>query len=196
MISYNNAVKTKSFATWRMALLLTGATCVCARLSASLPFTPVPITMQVFAVLLSGLLLGGRFGALAQAQYLLLGLAGAPVFALGRSGPGVLFGLTGGYLLSYPLAALAVGWIAGRNKGERDTGGGLARQALACAVGLAIIYSCGCGWLALLSRPMLSAASAALLGAGWFFLWDLCKAALAILTTRCLRRPHFTRNEY
>ena len=187
MISYDAAAKPSAFGLWRMALLVTGVTCLSAQLSTLLPFTPVPITMQVFAVLLSGLLLGGRFGAIAQTQYLLLGLAGLPVFALGRSGPGVLFGITGGYLLSYPLAALAVGWIAERNKADQNTGGWLTRHALACAVGIAIIYGSGCIWLALLSRPMLSAGSAALLGAGWFLLWDAAKAALAITTARLLK---------
>ena len=80
-------VKTDSFVTrWMQATLITGLTCVCARLSVPLPFTPVPVTMQVFAVLLSGLLLGRRWGTVAQLQYLLLGVMGLPVFALGRSG--------------------------------------------------------------------------------------------------------------
>ena len=187
MISSDAAVR-PTFATWRMALLLTGVTCLSARLSAMLPMTPVPITMQVFAVLLSGLLLGARCGALAQAQYLLLGAAGLPVFALGRGGAGVLFGVTGGYLLSYPLAALATGWIAERSRTRQNSGGWLTRQALACAVGLAIIYGVGCVWLALLSRPTLSAGAALTLGAGWFVMWDIFKAALAMGAARLLQQ--------
>ncbi len=188
MISTDNAVKPSAFATWGAALLLTGVTCLSARISAPLPMTPVPITMQVFAVLLSGLLLGGRFGALAQGQSLLLGLMGLPVFALGRSGPSALFGITGGYLMSYPLAALATGWIAERNRAQTNSGAWLLRQTLACAVGLAIIYCCGCVWLALLSRPMLSAGMAALLGAGWFLMWDAVKAGLAIAVALAIRK--------
>ena len=113
---------------WGMALALTASTALCAQVSAPLPFTPVPITMQVFAVLLSGLLLGGRLGFLAQAQYLAAGAVGLPVFALGHAGTGVLFGPTGGYLWSYPLAAFAVGWLAERNRAQLGSGAWLLRH--------------------------------------------------------------------
>ena len=73
------------------------------------PFSPVPFTLQVPAVVLSGLLLGPRYGALAQAIYLLVGAVGVPVFAEFKGGLGVLLGPTGGYLLSYPIAAAVAG---------------------------------------------------------------------------------------
>lgn len=76
-----------------------------------LPITPVPFTLQVFFVLLSGAILGARLGAFAQMIYLLFGLVGLPVFAGGESGPGVLVGPTGGYLFGFVVAAYVTGKI-------------------------------------------------------------------------------------
>ena len=76
-----------------------------------LPFTPVPITLQTLMVLLSGAMLGSYYGALAMIIYLILGAIGLPVFAGGSSGVGGLFGPSGGYLFSYPVAAFAIGYM-------------------------------------------------------------------------------------
>ena len=76
-----------------------------------LPITPVPLTLQVFFVLLSGAVLGGDLAALAQVIYLLLGLVGLPVFAGGESDPGVLVGPRGGYLFGFVAAAYVTGKI-------------------------------------------------------------------------------------
>jgi biotin transport system substrate-specific component len=164
---------------WALATLMTGVTVLSARFSEYIPPTPVPITLQVFAVLLTGLLLGRRWSAVAQVQYLLLGAVGAPVFAKGGLGLPTLFGLTGGYLLSYPIAATIVGWIAGRAGDERAT---LPRQALACAVGLVVIYGMGCAWYAAYAHASLL--SVVLPGALIFLGWDCVKAAAAIVVAR------------
>jgi len=76
-----------------------------------LPFTPVPITLQTLMVLLSGAMLGPYYGALSMIVYLLLGAIGLPVFAGGSSGIPSLLGPTGGYLLSYPVAAFVIGYM-------------------------------------------------------------------------------------
>src|SRR5215204_6140633 len=91
------------------AALMAAVTAVAAQIAIPLPFSPVPFTLQVLGVILSGLLLGPRYGALAQAIYLLIGAVGVPVFAQFRGGLGVLLGPTGGYLLSYPIAAAVAG---------------------------------------------------------------------------------------
>ena len=180
-------VKTDSIAArWMLATLMTGVTCVCAQISAPLPFTPVPITLQVFAVFLSGLLLGRRWGTISLLQYLLLGALGLPVFALGRGGIGVLFGLTGGYLLSYPVAAGMVGWYSGR----RPT---LIGALIACALGLGILYGVGCLWLGVMSQPVLSVRATLLAGAGWFLAWDAAKAAVAVAVA-CGLKSRFRNN--
>ena len=114
-----------------------------ARISIPLPFTPVPITGQTFGVLLTGAVLGSRRGAAAMLVYLAEGIAGLPVFAFGLSGWVIISGPTGGYLLSYPLAAFAVGFLA-----ERGWDGTFIRSALAMLVGNVIIYLVGVPWLA------------------------------------------------
>jgi biotin transport system substrate-specific component len=89
---------------------------VCAHLSVPLWFTPVPITLQPFAVLLLGLLLGPRLAAATMVAYLVEGASGLPVFTpSGPGGPLQLFGFTGGYLLSYPIVAplISVLWRRG-----------------------------------------------------------------------------------
>jgi biotin transport system substrate-specific component len=85
----------------------------------TVPFKPVPFTMQTFMVLLAGAFLGARNGALSQILYLMMGVIGLPVFAQtpdGLIGIARLFGPTGGYLLSFPLAAFIVGYLIERNK--------------------------------------------------------------------------------
>jgi biotin transport system substrate-specific component len=79
-----------------------------------IPLYPVPVTAQVFVVLLAGALLGPRLGPMSQLAYLAFGFAGAPVFAGGKAGVAVLLGPTGGYLIGFPLAAWAAGWLAVR----------------------------------------------------------------------------------
>lgn len=94
----------------------------------------IPMTLQTLAVPLAGLLLGPKRGALAVLVYLLLGAVGAPVFSGGGAGLGVLFGKTGGFLLSFPLMALLAGLWA-----ERGVWGISAGLAL----GTAVNFLCG-----------------------------------------------------
>lgn len=82
-----------------------------------LPFTPVPITLQTVFVILAGATLGTKRGALSQLVYLLYGLCGLPVFAGGASSLVQLLGPTGGYLLSFPVAAFVTGLLVSREKG-------------------------------------------------------------------------------
>src|SRR5438132_7878857 len=89
-----------------------------ARVTLPLPFTPVPLTMQNFGVLLVGLMLGRRRGFAALTLYLAEGLAGMPVFnPTGPGGLAQLLGPTGGYLFAYPYRAALAGWIMERGSG-------------------------------------------------------------------------------
>jgi len=81
-----------------------------------LPFTPVPITLQTFFVLLSGALLGARLGSLAQLSYLSLGILGLPIFTSAGSGLLYATGPTGGYLFGFLLAAFFAGKVLADNK--------------------------------------------------------------------------------
>ncbi len=94
-----------------LASLFAGLTAVGAALRIPLPY--VPITLQTAFVLLSGLLLGPRYGALSQMLYVLVGLLGAPIFAHG-GGPAYILQPTFGYLLSFPLTAYVVGRLVSR----------------------------------------------------------------------------------
>ncbi|MGD1044732.1 MAG: biotin transporter BioY [Bacteroidota bacterium] len=78
-----------------------------------IPNQPVPFTMQTFFVLLAGALMGKRSGAVSMSFYLILGAIGLPVFSGGAFGLAKILGPTGGYLLSFPIAAFVVGYLSG-----------------------------------------------------------------------------------
>ena len=90
-----------------------------AQVRIPLPFTPVPITGQTFAVLLVGAVLGSRRGAASLLLYLMQGLVGLPFFAGGTSGLAILLGPTGGYLVGFIVAAYLVGLLAARGLDRR-----------------------------------------------------------------------------
>ncbi len=141
-------------------VLLAALTAAAAQVSIPLPFTPVPFTLQPMVVLLGGAVLGARLGMSAQALYLLAGIAGLPVFAASAvlpQGALRLLGPTGGYLMSYPVAAFVAGWLAERGFDRR-----YATSVVAMACGLAVVFACGVTWLALFARPAGAGFSAAL----------------------------------
>lgn len=128
-------------------LLIVGGSFVvaaAAQIRIDLPFTPVPVTGQTFAVLLVGAALGARRGALSMVAYLIEGAAGLPVFSGGNCCIPVLAGPAGGYLLSYPLAAGLVGWLAEQGWDRKFT-----TTAVAMLAGNLVIYAGGLPWLAL-----------------------------------------------
>jgi biotin transport system substrate-specific component len=146
---------------------------VCSRIAVPLPWTPVPMTMQPFAVLLLGLVLGRTLGAATVVLYLLEGALGLPVFtAQGGVGLHHLFGPSGGYLMSYPAAAIVAGSLfrAGRQRS-------FARALGSAGAAAVLILTCGFCWLLAIthSRP----------GAAWamavypFLAGDLLKVLLA-----------------
>ena len=159
-------------------LFVTALTAAAAQISIPLPFTPVPFTLQPMVVLLGGAALGSRLGMSSQVLYLLLGVAGLPVFAASPMLPqgfGRLLGPTGGYLLSYPLAAFAAGWLAERSFDRRYL-----TSLLAMAVGLSVVFACGVAWLAWFAQPAPAGLSLALrTGLVPFLAADAMKVALA-----------------
>jgi biotin transport system substrate-specific component len=155
---------------------MAAVTAVAAQITIPTPL--VPFTLQVLAVILSGLLLGPRYGALAQAVYVLVGAVGAPVFSGFSGGLGVILGPTGGYLVSYPIAAAVAGLAA------PAVAGGERRRALfsgflwGCA-GLAVIYALGASWLGAITR--LPFGMVLVQGVFIFVPFDLIKVSLATL---------------
>ena len=160
----------------RSALLVVGfslLTALAAQVVVPLPFTPVPLTGQTFAVLLTGALLGPRLGALAMLAYLAEGAAGLPFFRGGAGGVGHLAGATAGYLFAFPAAAYVTGHLAERGWDRR-----FPSAAAAMALGSLVILASGWGWLAL----ALGGAEAFRLGVAPFLAGDVVKIALAAAT--------------
>jgi biotin transport system substrate-specific component len=117
---------------------------VCSHIAVPLGFTPVPLTLQPFAVLLLGLLLTPRLAAATLGAYLLEGVAGLPVFAPGVTfGAGIahLLGPTGGYLMAYPAAAALIAFLWRRSRR------GYSAALVSAAAGNAAILLCGLVWL-------------------------------------------------
>lgn len=162
-------------------LFVTLLTAIAAQVSLPLPFTPVPFTLQPLVVLVGGAALGSRLGFTSQFLYLVAGVAGLPVFAASPALPqglARLVGPTGGYLMSYPLAAFVTGLLA-----ERGFDRHYLRSVLSMAAGLTIVFAGGVWWLTL-STPGPAALSAALrAGLVPFIPADLLKifAAAAVL---------------
>ena len=158
----------------RSALVVVGfslLTALAAQVAVPLPFTPVPLTGQTFAVLLTGALLGPRLGALAMLAYLAEGAAGLPFFRAGAGGVGHLSGATAGYLFAFPAAAYVTGYLAERGWDRRYL-----PAAAAMALGSLVILAGGWAWLALMFR---TGGEAFRLGVAPFLLGDLVKIALA-----------------
>jgi biotin transport system substrate-specific component len=137
----------------RIALVLLGTlfVAISAHVFVPLWFTPVPVTLQTFAVLLLALLLSPRWSAITLCAYLAEGAAGLPVFTpTGAATLLHLFGPTGGYLLSYP----AVAWITGSlfRRFRRPNAPGFTAALGAAAIGDCVILLSGAAWLAVLTH--------------------------------------------
>ena len=137
-----NRTQTSTWARVLAVLILTVATAVSARISVLLPFSPVPLTLQVLVVILSGYLLGAWGGLIAQGLYLQAILLGAPITAAGIGGPAAFVAPTAGYLIAFPAAAFVAGWLSRR--GSRFAALWRLAGGLAAMV---IIYSGGAAWL-------------------------------------------------
>jgi biotin transport system substrate-specific component len=157
------------------ALLVLSAslvTALAAQAAIPLPWSPVPITGQSFAVLLSGAVLGARRAFLAQFLYLAQGAIGLPYFAGGAGGAAVLAGPTGGYLAAFPFAAALTGFLCARGWDRR-----FLTMIVAMLAGSVVIFAVGLAWL---SRfvPAEGLLQAGLLP---FIPGDLIKSTLAAL---------------
>ncbi len=147
-------------------------TALAAQVVVPLPWTPVPLTGQTFAVLLTGALLGSRMGALAMLAYLAEGAVGLPFFRGGAGGAQYLFfSPTAGYLFAFPVAAFVTGYLAERGWDRR-----LLTAAAAMALGSLVILVSGWMWLALFYRTASEAFAAGVLP---FLAGDAVKIALA-----------------
>lgn len=132
----------------------TALTAVGAWIAVPLPFSPVPIALASLFALLSGAILGKWLGALSQSVYVLMGLAGIPVFARFTAGPGIVAGPTGGYLAGYIAGAFVAGMLVEYLPVRRMA----VRFAVGLTAGTMVIYAVGVPWLALVTGMNLTAA--------------------------------------
>nr|WP_264185225.1 biotin transporter BioY [Roseicella aerolata] len=154
---------------------LLGSAILAASAQVSLPFWPVPATLQSLAVLLLGAIGGAPVGLAAVGLYLLEGALGLPVFAGGTGGPAVLAGPTAGYLLGFLPAA----WIAGQAAGR-----GLAAQAALLLAAHLVLFIPGVAWLA----GFTGLEKAWMAGFLLFVPGTLVKTGLALALLRALKR--------
>jgi biotin transport system substrate-specific component len=165
-----------------LSLLMAGITGVFAQIRIMLPWTPVPVTGQVLAVLLCGILLGEYYGGLSTALYLILGFLGLPWFASGLSGS--MIGPTAGYLIGFVPAALLIGYLFRRSNR-------ILVQLGAIAGGIAVIHTLGTVHFILFTG--IEPRKAMVMTVLPFIPFDLLKGLIAVsmgrvLTTGCARK--------
>lgn len=168
--SHTNELRKMVFASLFAALTAVGA-----YIQIPVPVSPVPVTLQVFFVLLAGSMLKSKWGSLSMIVYTLLGVAGLPVFSGGSSGLGVLLGPTGGYIFGFIIAAFLIGKFA--EKAESAEKSGLAVNILNMSIGILVIYSLGVFQLMMVAEMGLR--TAITFGALPFIPGEIVKTAIA-----------------
>ena len=145
----------------------------------------VPITFQTLAVMLTGLVLGPGRGFAAVGLYVLLGLAGLPIFSQGRSGLGILAGPSAGYIIAFPIAAGIVGWLATVVIRRTTKARALWFFLSAAVTSAAVVHSLGVAGIALNSKATLEQA---FLSDLVFYPGDIIKNILAAVVAVALHR--------
>lgn len=169
--AYNSNLRMMVFASLFAALTAVGA-----YIQVPIPISPVPVTLQVFFVLLAGSMLKSKWGSLSMLVYALLGISGLPVFAGGSSGIGVLLGPTGGYVIGFILAAYIIGKLSERLE-HVSRPGLIMLNAFNMSIGVLVIYACGASQLMLVANLGLGTALA--LGVVPFLPGEIIKTVVA-----------------
>ena len=173
----------ESVAPWvrNLVLVLTGVAVLTLSAKISVPFWPVPMTLQTFAIMFIAAAYGSRLGVATVLAYLAAGFAGVPVFAFAAAGPSYFIGTTAGFLLGFVFAVYIVGWAADRGWDRSSL-----KLAGAMIVGDAIVFALGFVWLAWFAELSsgangIGAASAWTRGVANYLLADALKIAIAAL---------------
>jgi biotin transport system substrate-specific component len=170
-----------------LALGMAAVTGLLAQVRIQLPWSPVPITGQTFAVLLAGVLLGGWWGGISLGIYAGLGIAGVPWFAGFNGGLAYLAGPTGGYVIGFILAALFLGYFTDKYVRSRSF---LSMLGLMLFASLILVYVPGVLqlglWLNLVKGQPATFGSLLMMGAVPFIAGDITKAVAAALITRVI----------
>ncbi|NLO89378.1 MAG: biotin transporter BioY [Clostridia bacterium] len=147
-----------------------------------IPLYPVPVTGQSMGPMLAGSILGSRTGALSLIVFDLLAAAGIPVLSGGRGGLGIILGPTGGYILSWPVAAYVIGKIVECRRNKN-----LLLYIIANIVGgIAVVYAVGVPWLAV--QQGLDIKTAFIEGALIFLPGDMVKVIVASIAAQAVSR--------
>ena len=164
----------------KLAAILAGSLFLTLSSYMEIPMIPVPVTMQTFAVALVGALYGWRLGGLTIVAWLTQGALGLPVLAGGAAGAAHFIGPTAGYLFAFPVAGMAVGWLAecGWN-GRRPW-----RAFAAMLIGNGLCLVLGAAWLA----ALIGLEPAIMTGLAPFLIGAVLKAGLGALTLRLMTR--------
>jgi len=154
--------------------------CVSSYISIPLPFSPVPLTLQTFAIMLAGLILLPLEAAASVGVFLLIGIIGVPVFSGGSAGIGVVLGPTGGYLVGFLVGAIVISLL----KGEKVS---FMRMLIATTVGgVVVVYAIGVPWLA--NATGMDLGKAFTVGAVPFLIGDAIKVFVAVSAATTLRK--------
>jgi len=143
------------------------------------PIGPVPIILSTLFVILSGLLLGSRWGLASMALYLLVGAIGLPVFVGGKGGFAHFMGPTGGYLFGYLVASWITGFISERSRGR------MILDIFAVIIGSLVLYALGVPWLKMVTQ--MSWKKALMVGVLPFLIGDAIKACVVVILARSVR---------
>lgn len=160
--------------------LMTAVICVLGPISFPLPISPVPVSLGIFGILLAVYLLGMKWGTVSCTAYLLIGLAGLPVFTGFSGGPGKLLGPTGGYLIGYIFLALIAGAFIGKWPAR------LPLHLLGMTLGVAVCHLFGALWLGYLMKC--SFLEALWLGSIPYIPAEMVKIAVALGLGSVIRR--------
>jgi biotin transport system substrate-specific component len=170
-------MKKKIFNTKNLVLIafFSAITAVIAPFTIPLPFSPVPLSLSLFAVFLSGAILDKYSAFISQTVYILLGAVGLPIFSGFRGGLGVIAGATGGYIVSYAFMAFIIALIL------EKTGRSYLTYVLAMLFSLIICYSLGVAWLTAVMK--IGFFKAFLVGAVPYIAFDTIKALMCAVVT-------------
>lgn len=177
-----NPKRKNSSAALNAALIavMTAITAICSYIT--IPVGPVPFTLQTFAVFCAAGMLGAKRGTLSVIVYLLLGLIGAPVFSSFKSGPAVLFGPTGGYLIGFIFLSLIAGIVIDK------FGSKWYIMMTGMTIGLAVDYFLGTAWFIIQQNGAVTVSEAFEKCVLLFIISDLVKMAAAIVISIQVRK--------
>ncbi len=160
--------------------LMAAVTCILGPLSITIPVSPVPISFTNLAIYLTVMILGWKKGVVSYLIYLLIGLAGVPVFSAFTSGPGKLLGPTGGYLIGFVFLALISGFFVEKFNGK------IYMYAAGMVVGTAVTYAFGTIWLAY--QAHMDFAAALMAGVIPYLPGDIVKILIAVFAGNEIRK--------